>query len=109
MKNVIVWDGLKGEEMAEVYALIEPTNYKSPVAKPEAKRSKGTVRKFNDPRGYGFVEVDGTGERLFFHINESADPGLAWLSYGEKISFEIEEDTKGRNQAVKLKLIGGRS
>ncbi|MGC6589838.1 cold-shock protein [Paenibacillus sp. Dod16] len=109
MKNVIVWDGLKGEEMAEVYSMIESTNYKSPAAQPKAKRSKGTVRKFNDPKRYGFVEVDGTKDRLFFHISESVDPGLSWLSYGERISFDIEEDAKGRSQAVKITLIGGRN
>ncbi|WP_145039782.1 cold-shock protein [Paenibacillus sp. Y412MC10] len=101
-----VWNGLSTEEMAEVYSMIEPTGYKSPVAPPKEIRSKGTVRKFNDPKRYGFVEVDSTGERIFFHINESVDPGLAWLSYGERISFDIEEDAKGRSQAVKIKLIG---
>ncbi|EGG36489.1 cold-shock DNA-binding domain protein [Paenibacillus sp. HGF5] len=77
-------------------------------AETSSKRLTGTVRKFNDPKGYGFVDVDGTGERLFFHINESIEPGLGWLSYGERISFEIGEDAKGRNHAVKIKLIGGR-
>lgn len=74
-----------------------------------SNRLTGTVIKYIDPRGYGFVEVHSTGERLFFHIKESVDPGLAWLSYGEKISFEIGEDAKGRKQAVKIKLIGGRN
>lgn len=71
-------------------------------------RLTGTVIKYNDPKGYGFVEVRSTGERLFFHINESIDPGLGWLSYGERISFEIGKDAKGRSQAEKIKLIGGR-
>jgi CspA family cold shock protein len=105
-KESLTWKGLNADEMAEIHAMIESTNYKSPAAQPKAKRSKGTVRKFNDPKRYGFVEVDGTGERIFFHINESVDPGLTWLSYGERISFDIEEDAKGRSQAVKIKLIG---
>ncbi|OIB03601.1 hypothetical protein AK95_07765 [Paenibacillus sp. LC231] len=72
------------------------------------KRLTGTVLKFNDPKGYGFVEVDGTDEKLFFHIKETVEPGLIWLSRNERISFIIGEDTKGRKQAEKIVLIEGR-
>lgn len=90
-----------GKDIGKAIATVE--------AEKNTNRLTGTVIKYNDPKGYGFVEVHSTGERLFIHINESIDPGLSWLSYGERISFEIGKDAKGRSQAVKIKLIGGRN
>ncbi|MEX3618544.1 cold-shock protein [Paenibacillus glucanolyticus] len=77
-------------------------------AETSPKRLTGTVLKFIDPKGYGFVEADDTNEKLFFHIKETAEPGLVWLSRDERISFIIGEDSKGRKQAEKLVLIEGR-
>lgn len=107
------WNGLGAEEMAEVYARIEPTNYKSPVAPPKLTRKKtesgrrqGTVKLYQTARGYGFIQAS-NGEEFFFHISNAADPGLTFLMRDERVTFEVGTDKKGRPVAVKISLIGG--
>ncbi|MFK4166640.1 cold-shock protein [Paenibacillus lautus] len=109
MKNGIVWDGLKGEDMTEVYAMVVPTNYKSLVAPPKPKREKaksvrrkGKVRMFNLQRNFGFVRSG--KDDFFFHISTATEPGLTYLMHGERVTFEVGEDRQGRPIAVKVAL-----
>lgn len=104
------FNGLGMEDMAEVYALIGPSLGKSRTAdeaKPKRKRVTGTVRKFNDPKGYGFINYGPDDASIFYHIKDVVDPGVTYLRYGERVSFEIGTDKQGRKQAEKIVLIGG--
>jgi len=69
-------------------------------------RQNGTVKFFNQAKGYGFVSPENGGKDVFVHITAVQRSGIPELSEGLKISFEVQEDTRGRGpQAVDLQLI----
>jgi cold shock protein len=69
-------------------------------------RRNGTVKFFNQAKGYGFVSPEGGGKDVFVHITAVQKSGIPELAEGTKISFEIQDDSKGRGpQAVDLQLI----
>lgn len=55
----------------------------------------GTVKWFNDSKGFGFITPDGSGEDLFVHYSEIKAEGYASLSENQKVEFEIGEGRKG--------------
>lgn len=54
----------------------------------------GTVKWFNDQKGYGFIEQE-NGPDLFVHYKEIIGEGFKTLHEGDKVSFEVEEGPKG--------------
>jgi cold shock protein len=63
----------------------------------------GTVKFFNTERGYGFVKPDDGGRDVFVHITAVEGAGLKTLSEGQRISFDVEPDKKGKGpKAVNL-------
>lgn len=62
---------------------------------------RGRVTFFNDSKGYGFIEQDGSHERFFVHANNITQT----IQEGNKVSFEIEPGPKGM-MAVKVKVVG---
>ena len=57
---------------------------------------KGTVKWFNDEKGFGFITPDGGGKDLFVHHSEIQNGGgHASLSEGQGVEFEIGEGQKG--------------
>ncbi|RKY23158.1 MAG: cold-shock protein [Planctomycetota bacterium] len=56
--------------------------------------ANGTVKWFNDAKGYGFIESD-TGEDIFVHHNDIQTDGFRSLAEGEAVTFEIEQGQKG--------------
>ncbi len=64
----------------------------------------GTVRWFNDQKGYGFIQPDNGGKDVFVHISAVERAGLRGLAEGQKISYEVEADRRsGKESAVDLK------
>ncbi|MFN8344436.1 MAG: cold-shock protein [Spirosomataceae bacterium] len=55
----------------------------------------GTVKWFNDSKGFGFITPDGGGEDLFVHFSEVNMDGFKKLSEGQKVSFEVTRGPKG--------------
>ena len=63
----------------------------------------GTVKFFNGERGYGFIKPDDGGRDVFVHITAVERAGLKDLTEGQRISFEVEPDKKGKGpKAVNL-------
>ena len=58
----------------------------------------GTVKWFDDAKGYGFIERD-DGEDVFVHFSSIAGEGYRSLPEGAKVEFEVEEDAKGPRAA----------
>jgi cold shock protein len=56
---------------------------------------QGTVKWFNDEKGYGFISPDDGGEDLFVHHTGIAGSGFKSLDEGEKVSYEATRGKKG--------------
>ncbi|MCJ7494342.1 MAG: cold shock domain-containing protein [Deltaproteobacteria bacterium] len=55
---------------------------------------EGKVKWFNEKKGFGFIEQDG-GPDLFVHHTSIAGEGFKTLSEGQRVSYEVEETSKG--------------
>ncbi|GHE20429.1 cold-shock protein [Halomonas urumqiensis] len=55
----------------------------------------GTVKWFNDTKGYGFISPDDGGDDLFAHFSEIQADGFKTLQDGQKVSFEVTQGKKG--------------
>jgi len=55
----------------------------------------GTVKFFNNTRGFGFITPDDGSKDVFVHISAVERSGLGYLSEGQKLSFEIQPDARG--------------
>ncbi len=62
--------------------------------------SKGTVKFFNDSKGYGFVTEDETNKEYFLHVSGLIDE----VKEGDAVEFELQEGRKGLN-AVDVKKV----
>ena len=66
----------------------------------------GTVKFYNSAKGFGFIEPDGGEKDVFVHATALEAAGIHMLNEGDRVSFELEDDRKGRGkQAGKLKKL----
>ena len=64
----------------------------------------GTVKWFNEQKGYGFIQPDNGGKDVFVHVTAVERAGLRGLQEGQKVSYELETDRRnGKTSAVNLK------
>ncbi len=65
----------------------------------------GTIKFFNSDKGWGFIRPADGGKDIFVHITAVEQAGLTALNEGQKLTFEIEPDKKGKGpKAVNLHL-----
>jgi CspA family cold shock protein len=55
----------------------------------------GTVKWFNNAKGYGFIQLEPGGEDVFVHHTAIVSEGFRTLNQGEKVNFEVVEGPKG--------------
>jgi len=60
----------------------------------------GTVKFFNESKGYGFIKEDGTESEVFVHVSELQEP----IAENDKVEYEVAEGKKGLN-ATNVKKI----
>lgn len=60
----------------------------------------GTVKFYNDQKGYGFIQPDAGGKDVFVHATALQRAGLTGLSEGQKVSFDTAEDRRTGKTAV---------
>ncbi|MDP3619331.1 MAG: cold-shock protein, partial [Ramlibacter sp.] len=56
----------------------------------------GTVKWFNDAKGFGFIEPEGGGEDVFAHFSAIAMEGFRTLKQGARVSFDLVDGPKGK-------------
>jgi CspA family cold shock protein len=59
-------------------------------------RTTGTVKWFNESKGYGFITPEGTAQDCFVHHSRIQGRGYRTLSEGEKVEFDLIETDKGQ-------------
>lgn len=62
----------------------------------------GTVKWFNDAKGYGFIAPDGGGDDLFVHHSNIIMQGFRTLKADERVQFRVEQGPKGKMQATEV-------
>ncbi len=61
-------------------------------------RTSGTVKFFNTARGYGFIQPEDGDKDIFVHATALQAAGIFTLDEGDKVTFVIEDDSKGRGK-----------
>lgn len=74
------------------------TTKKFPARNMEKKMVNGTVKWFNDSKGFGFIEQD-NGPDVFVHFSAIEGDGFKSLAEGDRVSFEVTEGQKGPQSA----------
>jgi CspA family cold shock protein len=63
----------------------------------------GTVKFFNEQKGYGFIAPEGGGNDAFVHISAVERSGMNTLRENQRVSYDLEEDRRGKMAACNLK------
>ena len=65
--------------------------------------TNGTVKFYNDQKGFGFIQPDDGGKDVFVHISAVERAGMHGLNEGQKVSYEVIADRKtGKSSAQNL-------
>ena len=66
--------------------------------------TQGTVKWFNDQKGFGFIQPDDGGKDVFVHISAVERAGMRGLNEGQKVSYDIVADRRtGKSSADNLR------
>jgi len=66
--------------------------------------TNGTVKFFNADKGYGFIAPDGGGQDAFVHITALEAAGLNTLNQNDRVTYDLENDRRGKQAAVNVKM-----
>lgn len=69
-------------------------------------RIKGTVKFFNSAKGFGFITPETGGQDVFIHATALEAAGVHALNEGDKVSFVLEDDPKGRGKKAAQLEVG---
>jgi CspA family cold shock protein len=62
----------------------------------------GTVKFFNETKGFGFIQPDDGGQDAFVHISAVEQAGMRTLNKDQKVTYDLEQDNRGKTKAVNL-------
>ena len=62
----------------------------------------GTVKFFNETKGFGFIQPDDGGQDAFVHITAVERAGMRTLAKDQRVTYDLEEDQRGKTKAVNL-------
>ena len=68
----------------------------------DGQRVEGTVKFFNGTKGFGFIQREDGGPDAFVHISAVERAGMSNLNEGQRVSFELEQDRRGKQAAVNI-------
>lgn len=64
---------------------------------------KGTVKWFNDKKGFGFIVPESGGSDIFVHVSALENSGLKTLKEGECVIYQLSPDRQGRSTATNIR------
>jgi CspA family cold shock protein len=67
----------------------------------------GTVKFFNESKGFGFIQPEGGGPDAFVHISDVERSGMTTLRENQRVSYDVEDDQRGKMKATNLKAVEG--
>ena len=67
----------------------------------------GTVKFFNENKGFGFISPEGGGADSFVHISDVERSGMSTLREGQRVTYDVEDDQRGKQKATNLKAADG--
>jgi cold shock protein len=67
----------------------------------------GTVKFFNENKGYGFIQPDEGGQDAFVHITAVERAGMRTLRENQRVTYDLQEDNRGKLKAENLREAGG--
>ncbi len=65
----------------------------------------GTVKFFNENKGYGFIQPEGGGQDAFVHITAVERAGMSTLRENQRVSYDLQQDNRGKMKAENLKAV----
>ena len=68
-----------------------------------AARQRGTVKWFNDTKGFGFIQPEDGSKDVFLHISDLQRAGLDAPREGDKLSYELQHGQQGKTSAGNIK------
>ena len=66
---------------------------------------QGTVKFFNDAKGFGFITPDEGGADAFVHVTALEAAGLRTLTQNQRVEYELAPDRRGRESATNVKAL----
>src|SRR5437868_15002864 len=73
----------------------------------ETSMPTGTVKFFNESKGFGFIQPEGGGADAFVHISDVERSGMSSLRENQRVSYDVEQDQRGKMKATNLKSADG--
>jgi len=67
----------------------------------------GTVKWFNDSKGYGFISPDDEGPDVFVHFSAIRTEGYKTLREGDVVSYDVEDDPRGKGKRAANVMVQG--
>ena len=67
----------------------------------------GTVKFFNEQKGFGFIQPEDGGSDSFVHISDVERSGMSTLRENQRVSYDVEQDERGKSRATNLKAAEG--
>ena len=67
----------------------------------------GTVKFFNENKGYGFIAPEGGGQDAFVHITAVERAGMRSLRENQRVSYDLQQDNRGKLKAENIKAVDG--
>ena len=66
--------------------------------------AKGTVKWFNQTKGFGFIAPESGGKDVFVHISAVERAGLRGLNDGQAINYDLDKGGDGRESAINIRI-----
>ena len=67
----------------------------------------GTVKFFNESKGFGFIQPEDGGADSFVHISDVERSGMSTLKENQRVSYDVEQDQRGKMKATNLRSADG--